>query len=227
MYKPLQKSQRMDDYISGLSTLAGEEPINQAGTLSQAEVMTLLTRTPLPFRWYAWLVWLTASRWADVQALSNQKLLFSQAGMVIDFQGVTKSSKKKPFRLDHVVMVPQNTRHLEQFRRWVTLSSLMPKVSTSTATLIMRRFLNRQDVSAHSLKRTALEVLLQQVERGRITHRLVAQMAKHLGCDPLLPDVTVGYIQNKTLLAATNQSAQAVSILDQHFQPGPNQLGDV
>ena len=43
---------------------------------------------------------------------------------------------------------------------------------------------------------------------------LVPQMARHKGLDPLLPDTTVGYIQDRALLAITNRSADAVRILD-------------
>ena len=44
--------------------------------------------------------------------------------------------------------------------------------------------------------------------------RLVAQMGKHLGLDPLLPDTTVGYIGNRVLLAETNHSALVTPLLD-------------
>jgi hypothetical protein len=214
MYKQLKSSQEMDDYVAGLNAMAANEPLHQAGTLQQHEVIALLSAPNHQFRQFAWLVWMTASRWADVQGLTSQRLSFSPEGLVVDFQGVTKSSRKKPFRLDHVVMIPRGVTNLEAIRTWAINCNLLPKMSTSAATLFMRRLLNRPDVSAHSLKRTALEVLLREVERGTITHRLVAQMAKHLGIDPLLPDVTVGYIQNRTLLAATNGSSTATRILD-------------
>ena len=102
-----------------------------------------------------------------------------------------------------------------RFRTWaVTRSTLFPRTSTDVVTRLMRKVLGRSDVAAHSFKRSTLGIMLLAAHKGLIPMRLVAQMGKHLGLDPLFPDTTVGYIGNRVLLAETNHSALATPLLD-------------
>ena len=205
----------MDSYIGGLRAQAAKEPLHQAGEISKADVLRLLHAAPPELRWAIWLVWMTCSRWGDVQGLSRDRLLSSPASLIVDFQGVTKTSKTNPHRMDHLVAIPWTVPGAREFWTWaVTRSTLFPRTSTDVVTRLMRKVLGRSDVAAHSFKRSTLGIMLLAAHKGLIPMRLVAQMGKHLGLDPLLPDTTVGYIGNRVLLAETNHSALATPLLD-------------
>ena len=179
------------------------------------EVFRLLQAAPLDLRWTIWLVWMTCSRWGDVQGLSKDRLLCSPASLIVDFQGVTKTSKTNPHRMDHLVAIPWTVPGTREFWTWAqTRSTLFPRTSTDVITRLLRKVLGRTDLSAHSFKRSGLEIMLLAAHKGLIPMRLVSQMGKHLGLDPLLPDTTVGYIGNRVLLAESNQSALATPLLD-------------
>ena len=204
-----------DEYVAGLHALAVKEPLHQAGTFSKPTVQQILDFLPEAERWMTWLAWMTASRWADIVALSKPRLLSSPQSLIIDFQGVTKSSLKKPHRIDHLVAIPWHVPRARQFWNWVQNRVVpFPTISTAKITTLLRRITQRTDVTAHSIKRSALAVLMLAAHQKLIPMRLVAQMGKHLGLDPLLPDVTVGYIGNRTLLAEANGSSTATALLD-------------
>lgn len=204
----------MDSYIKGLTILAAQEPIKQAAVLSKGELLTILERAPTDLKMMIWLTYMTASRWADTQGLSGSKLLFSPESITVDFQGVTKTSRTTPHRIDHLVAIPRSTKFAEEFVSWSRSLRVWPRISLTTVTQFLRRITGKRDASAHSLKRTALGILLRAVADGTIPMRLVAQMGKHLGLEPALPNVTVGYIHDRRLLAATNSSEDAVAVLD-------------
>jgi integrase len=208
------QTELMDAFIAGLAVMAAQEPLRQAGLLSKEEVRRIIVAAPPDAKWLIWVTFLTASRWGDTQGLSSSKLLFSPTQITVDFQGVTKASKKRPHRIDHLVAIPGTVDGAQGFQEWVLRTPVWPKFTTTQITTLMRRVLQRTDVTAHSLKRTALGLLLRAASRGFITMKMVAQMGKHLGLEPTLPEVTVQYLQDRKLLAATNGSARAVSLLD-------------
>ena len=211
------RTDAFDKFIQGLAARATLEPLNQAETLTKTQIEAIMMRAPEGMRWAIWLTWLTSSRWADTQGLSKERVLFFPTGAVVDFQGATKTTRKCPHRLDHLVWIPSSVQGFESFRQWCSAQRtwLLPRITTGTVTLLIRKWLpGVTGATCHSLKRSALKVLLTAVVEKRLPMWLVPQMAKHKGLEPLLPDMTVGYIQDRALLAITNRSAEAVKILD-------------
>ena len=210
--------QSMTDYIAALRIRAGSDPLRQAPPISFEQFHESFMKMPLDVRWAFWLTWKTASRWADVKSISGKMLHFTDRldEVVVDFRNLTKASKNRPFRHDMIVMVRDTPTNVQALRRYVLSRPTTAPLTTWTTTQLtafLRKLFPNSNLSAHSLKRKVVQLLMDAAAEGLIPLQLVAQMAKHVGGVPLLPDTTVRYLTDRIALARANHSGDATKLI--------------
>lgn len=217
---PQIAGEALTNYILALRKQAGSYDVRQAPPITAEHMRIILGMLPESVRWAAWLAWMTCSRWADVRLITSKNILCSpnQGEVVINFKNLTKASASRPFRNDHVVLVKSPRETITAFVSYVNKLNGRPLTTWTTTDLtqFLRRSLPGTNYSAHSIKRGAIALLMQAAAEGLLPLELVAQMAKHLGGIPALPDTTVRYVINLVNLARANRSGRATELLVIH-----------
>ena len=208
----------LSNYIASLRVLAGSSTLHQAPPITIAQFQEAFSKMPPEVRWAFWLAWKTASRWADVKNITRKTVHFTVRPdeMVVDFHNLTKASKLRPFRHDMVVLIRDTYENVQSFRRYIAsrpLSAPLTTWTTNTLTQFLRKLFPGSHLSAHSLKRRVIQLLTEAAAEGLIPLQLVAQMAKHVGGQPLLPDTTVRYLTDRVALARANRSGEATRLI--------------
>jgi hypothetical protein len=169
-----------------------------------------------------WLCWKTASRWSDLMMLKRHNFLEvnQQQQRIVIRWAETKTNRTQSFRPDSWTVVveadPQPAWMFELARR--TINALPPNLFfTTTTTEQMRRFMRSlpQTVSltAHSIKRGAVNALVEAAVDGRLDPRLIPLLAKHKDVANQFPATTLRYASDQVSLALMLGTQHATTLL--------------
>ena len=214
---PTHGGETLDAYIQSLRKLSAKNPIKQAPPLTRAQFDHLMRILPENVKWAFWVAWKTASRWGECRLLSSKNTSFTASAdeVVIDFKELTKGSATRPFRMDLIVLIKDDPQRISDFRRYITKLRTAPLTSWTTThlTTFLRNTFPGTQLSAHSPKRGAMQLVMEAAAAGLIPLGLAAQIAKHLGGQVVLPDTTVRYTTDRVALARANGSGSVTKLL--------------
>ena len=214
---PAHGGETLDAYIQSLRKLSAKVPIRQAPPLTRAQFDQLMQILPEHVKWAFWVAWKTASRWGECRLLSNKNTSFTALAdeVVIDFKELTKGSATRPFRMDLIVLIKDDPQRISDFRRYLAKLRTAPLTTWTTThlTTFLRNTFPGSQLSAHSPKRGAMQLVMEAAAAGLIPLGLAAQIAKHLGGQVVLPDTTVRYTTDRVALARANGSGSVTRLL--------------
>lgn len=214
---PTMMGRRMHVYQQALKKAGGTKPTNQVDPLTKAEFYQWLLLLPPQHQPGVWLAWKTASRWDDIAQLVREDVTVDSAkGCVIDFADKTKMSVTQPFRPDILVYVEDSSPHMRRFQQHVQSLQPLQRITTLTTENIrhiLQQQYPRKRMGAHSIKRGAVQYLMEMAALGTIPPYLVAQLAKHQNSMVPLQQTTVRYVSNRTLTARALRSQEATRLL--------------
>jgi hypothetical protein len=132
--------------------------------------------------------------------------------VVVDWANKTKTTRQQPFKpYRHAVVIGDWT-----FQLYAVLSELPEgrPLSTWSTAKISRHLsdISGRKLTAHSLKRGALDVLLKAVADGLVDGETVSRLAKHAAGAPVVP-TTVRYAGNMLNLALAQGTQHASKLL--------------
>jgi len=192
-------------YASGLAASGGTTPTAQASPATRKQVDTLMSHLPVHLAAPILLAWKTASRWDDVTHLQRQNVTVLSPSRIIVQWSQTKSTRAQPFRASTwTEIVDDDPRRLNPLLEH--LQSLRPtdpvtRLSTAQLIRLLRQFPDTQDLTAHSIKRGAIDVLVRAAAEGRLDRHIVCLMAKHKDELFEMPATTLRYVSDKVALA--------------------------
>eukprot|EP00796_Vickermania_ingenoplastis_P001806 gene1805-biopygen1491 len=169
----------LDAYLSGCRKMAAREPIRQAVPIPKAVIDEMVDTAP------AWqdavvlrLAWITASRWAEIQALRTENFILEEDGSVIlDWAALPKSSKMDPHKASRYVLIKgQDAWDLRRLIADRGPGAPVTNMTTQQAT----RWLKQRGYSAHSIKRGALQEAVEKASQLGISSHEVSRLGKHV-----------------------------------------------
>jgi hypothetical protein len=168
------------------------------------------------------LCWKTASRWDDVHHLRKESFLLLTPRRIIIAWGATKSNRRQAFRPDSWTVVDEP----DPSRAWMmelclrTIAALRPEqlllesFTTDKVRKLMRQQTATAELTAHSIKRGAINVLIAAAVEGRLRDpRLIPLLAKHKDALHWFPQTTLGYVDDKVQLALMLGTQHATMLL--------------
>ncbi len=195
-------------------------PHKQAPALRQHELLHPALSTEILG---CMVCWKTASRWDEVSRLHREAFMFPtheelaeldyppQEVAIIDWLQETKASRCEPHRASRFAVITGSMTAEIKTR----VLALPPKAKiTNTTTAGITRLLKviRPELSAHSFKAGALDVLAAAVVRGQLSEAHMARLAKHKHpADPA--PTTLRYIRNLSTLALMLGTQEASACL--------------
>lgn len=211
----------LDLVISGLAVQANSVDIRHAAPATPAHVTYLIRqawikdrsgRLPLSI----WLCWKTTSRWDDIRGLTKESFLLidhDRHQIVIEW-GDLKTNRLQRYRSTGFTVVQEDQQPLvtTMFQRLLrTMRRAEPLTTWTTAQFRtwLQSFPLTQHLSAHSLKRGAVDRLMEKACDGLFEPRLIPLLAKHQ--DPLwnFPETTIRYTSAKVAFARLMRTQDA------------------
>jgi hypothetical protein len=159
------------------------------------------------------LAWKTASRWAETSALTRRNvILMLPDEIIIDWGRLPKSARQNPFRPSrHAVVQGSWTQEIFLLlHAWPTETPLS-RLTTQQISTLLSAAAGRK-LTAHSVKRGAIDVLLTAVAAGKLPGEAVALLAKHQ-TPGVVPSMTARYAGNAVTLARAQGTAAATTLL--------------
>ena len=168
-----------------------------------------------------WLAWKTASRWGDLQDLRKENFLFDLPNnQVVIRWGKLKTNRRRRFAPTGLTVIQ------EDFHPEMTLSLLQRLVSrlrpgeTLAGTWTTRAFRSWMQsipeaahLTAHSIKRGAIDRLFELAAQGLVDVRLIPLVAKHKDNLRQFPPSTIGYASCTINIARSLGSQNATKLL--------------
>jgi integrase len=203
----------LDLLVAGLAVKANSEDPVQAVPATREQMTAAMARAwrtdpsgRLAMSLY--IAWKTASRWSDVCSLRKAHFIefdLRRHQVVIEW-GTIKTNRRERYRPTAYTVV-QEDRYplmLQQLQRVV--NDLQPEQHLSPKTTAQIRAWFAADpitsrLTAHSIKRGALDVLLNVACQSKLDPRLIALLAKHKDTLHEFPAATIRYLANKGNLA--------------------------
>lgn len=160
-----------------------------------------------------YLCWKTASRWADVMMLNRESFLNLTTAATDNFLviqwGATKTNRKQEFRPDSwTVVVEENIGVAWMTALTIEVIAALPRgrLLVEQTTEQLRRFMRQHEataeLTAHSVKRGAVNLLVDAAVDGRLADpRLIPLLAKHKDQLHAFPSTTLRYVEDKVKLA--------------------------
>eukprot|EP00796_Vickermania_ingenoplastis_P002605 gene2605-biopygen2096 len=128
--------------LRGLQRLSASDPIHQAVGITPTDMIRLIALAPdWQTRIVLRLAWMTASRWAEVSALTT-KCFTSLDGkvLILDWGTLPKTSKEKPYRSFQFVMFSERfSNRLRQLMRSRGEGSLLTNMTGTHLRSLMAR----------------------------------------------------------------------------------------
>lgn len=192
-----------------------DNEINQALPLTYphfTQILHALCRTDAYTGLAFWIAWKTASRWADVLALTRRNFIhISENEIILHFGNLTKSTKLSPFD-QRTLTVIHDTGSMIQV---VQLLSRLPLATPLTTWTTEKLGAFAQDVTkvhytAHSIKRGSLLHLLHRIETQDLT--ILPILAKHASPE-LIPSSTIRYLSGDLAQLARLLGTQKLTVL--------------
>jgi hypothetical protein len=219
----------LDMFIRGVNAQAASAPIKQAQLITQEQLASMtaraLTEGNQALASSIYLCFKTCSRWGDIANLTKDNFIINhhnlQPNEILVLWGTRlKTSRFRPFKATGLTIVreenhPQSMLDLKELIRKLRTKeqTLCPK-STDQMLKWLKKDKQTSNLSCHSIKRTALDVLTNAVLEGRLAPTLLPLMAKHQ--DQSLqhfPESTIRYIANKVALAKIFRTQDATKLL--------------
>jgi len=195
--------------------------------MSHNTIAILLFRLQLPERRTLWLQWMTASRWGDVAAgTQNLRLIPINRSEVAVLFGSTKATRKEAAREDHQVIIKRLPKLPEFFEmpldgplsRWTTEKMDRWLKIQGPATEGERQDTTMVDYTTHSVKRGALHCLVTRAAKiPDFPAHLIPLLAKHKRKAEVIPQVTMRYLSGteaRVALARTLKTQEATLIIN-------------
>ncbi|KAJ9441252.1 hypothetical protein DIPPA_03470 [Diplonema papillatum] len=199
---------------SALRNSGAAVPHAQAMPVDRATlVQWAMAQTPA-VRMCALLAWKTASRWAEVAALSSKQfLLVTPEEIVIDWEQTPKGRRRNPFKPSRfAVIVGSLTSALaEMFQASAPFDKLC-SLTTTGLDAMWARSPEMRRYSAHSIKRGAVTYLFGLIAKGvPIPLCIVDRLAKHeeVGGQEAISGTTIRYGGDLLALARVLETAKA------------------
>ena len=186
-------------------------PRRQAAPATREHIERLITQLPRRSATAIALAWKTASRWSDInRLLGRQVLVATPEEIVLDFSDRTKTSRSRPFAPQLLVVIrgrwtPQIAAVLRQLRP----SEPLTRLTTAQVGDMLRPL----GLSAHSIKRGALDLVAAAVEEGRLEASVLPLLARHKTDHPPVQASVIRYVSNKPALARALGTQHATVLL--------------
>ena len=220
----------LNNYMKAMSAVSASSPIKHAQHFSNSQLEFMMSKaleTSVPLALSIYLACKTASRWADIDSLTKEKIIFNhhqnrqlQPNEVVILWGTgLKTSRFKPFKatgytvvqeVEHPQMMEMLKNHLKKMKSG---AKLCPK-TTQQMYKWLKKFPQTQNLSCHSFKVTQLSKLAELAVEGLLDPRLIPLVGKHQ--DHQLhhfPDSTIRYITKKVALAKMLGTQNATKLL--------------
>jgi integrase len=161
------------------------------------------------------LCWKTASRFDDVRQLKKDNFLLISPKRLIIRWGKTKANREALMVthsltvVDDVDGLPELVRHLARLKRGDHFTTL----SDDRIRAILKRYPMTRELTLHSFKRGAADVLIREVVAGNLDIELLPRLLKHKHAIQELPEVTVKYLSDHINLALALRTDEATKLL--------------
>jgi hypothetical protein len=187
-------------YMAGLRNSGALVPTTVAASASPTQIRFLLTTNDSRMVAAISLAWRTASRWSDLADLRRSNFLLITDRRIILRWGRTKSHRTGTATMssltvvDSVEPMTELTGHINSLRS----TDLFCPFSADTFRAVLRRHTSTDNLTAHSLKNGAAELLCHHALFGRVRQDLIPRLTKH--SSPLqqqFPTITLHYLHNE------------------------------
>ncbi|KAJ9445329.1 hypothetical protein DIPPA_24014 [Diplonema papillatum] len=203
---------------SALRNSGAAVPQAQAVPVDRATLVQWALAQAPAVKMCALLAWKTASRWAEVAALSStQFLLVTPEEIVVDWEQTPKGRRRNPFKPSRfAVIVGLLTSELAEMFRTSAPFDRLCLLTTTGLDAMWARTPEMQRYSAHSIKRGAVTHLFGLIATGApIPLHLVDRLAKHEepGGLEAISETTIRYGGDPLALARVLETAKVTSHL--------------
>lgn len=205
-------------YSTALRGLASV-PIHQAKPASNINIDRMLMRSSAEserLQTAIFVMWKTASRWDEISRLTKESfILVTDQEIIIEWMNNTKTTRLDPWRSSTWTVI----HHLAPMTHYAnTINSLQPEerlidLSTSQFVDWMQKDPQTRYLTAQSIKRGALSLLVQFVIANQLDIALIPRIAKHKMSVDILPSTTFRYLDDKVSLARMMKTQEASILL--------------
>jgi hypothetical protein len=161
------------------------------------------------------LCWKAAARFDDVAQLKKESFLQVSPNRIVVLWGKTKANKAGVVQ-SHSLTVVDDAHGLPELVRRIAHLKTGDHFTTLTGDSVratLRKFPATRDLTLHSFKRGAADVLIQEVVAGNLDIELLPRLLKHKHPIQELPDVTLRYISDQIALALALRTQEATRLL--------------
>ena len=211
----------LDMVISGLRVSSNATPPEQAVPATPQQMQILMGHawqhdSSGKFPLALWIMWKTASRADDMRGLTKKSILLvdNNNNQVVIEWGDLKTNRQQRYRNYSLTVLQEDTHPatlniLQGVLRRMKADDKLFVMSTTTFRRWMQSFPQTRSLTAHSIKRGAINILAQHAAEGRFDPRLLAVVAKHQ--DPLhaFPSTTLRYVTDKIAMARMMRTQDA------------------
>ena len=157
-----------------------------------------------------WLAWKTASRWSDLLRLTTKDfIVLDHQTLIVDWSNKTKASLRRPFRASRYAVIKGS--RTKMLVAWVqTLRDPIQWMSTAEVAQRLKRA--SPNLTAHSLKVGATQVLEWAVAEGKLSHELKTRLLKHDPRDASL-EMSLRYGRDRVAQALSLHTYKATRLL--------------
>jgi hypothetical protein len=215
----------LDMYISTLQQTGALVPTQQAKPASRAQVM-LLIQTALAghdttLATLVYIMYKTASRFDDVLKLERDALIHHdpQQNLIVIRWGQTKTNRKDPFRASSWTVIKEEN-YPEMIDMTVRHFNNLPANQAPFSSVTYKAFLKflrlsseTSELTAHSIKRGAIGILIDKASQGQCDLRLIPLIAKHKDALHDFPAITIRYNPNDAQMALALGTQHATRLL--------------
>lgn len=203
----------LDMFISTLQATGALEPTEQATPATKQQVKFLITSAihagDVILAVMVYLMYKSASRFDDVLHLVKESIIHHdpEQNLIIVRWEQTKTNRADPFRVSNWTVIKE-ADYTEMIDLTLQLFNRTPAKTSPFASVTYRAFLKflkmfpeTSDLTAHSIKRGAVGILIAKAAEGLFDYRLIPLLAKHK--DPLhdFPVTTLRYAPNPIKMA--------------------------
>lgn len=201
-------------YATALRGL-GSVPMHQARPALHTNIDRMLMRAAAEstrLQTAIFIAWKTASRWDEISRLTKESfILVTEKEIIVEWMNNTKTTRLDPWRSSTWTVIAHPapmTQYVEVINSLQPEETLTP-FSTTQFVDWMQKDLSTRHLSAQSIKRGALTLLVQFVLAGQLDIALVPRMAKHKMVIDALPATTFRYLDDKVSLARLMKTQDA------------------
>jgi hypothetical protein len=197
----------------GLRASGATIPTQQAHPATRCQILHATEIAPTPKDKGAILLCRkTASRWADVSAITKSNLFhFTPQEIVVDWLDRTKTSRSDPYRASrYAVIRGTGTETIYRCLRHVPPTEPITTLTTEQLAKLLKQVDPR--LSAHSIKHGAMNDLARAAAAGALNPTTIALLAKHKQASDLV-STTIRYVQDRLAAARMLRTQDATKYL--------------